>query len=501
MILEKMVSFSTLNKKKRTKMEKKTEDFPSDRLSLLFDRAIVSSELNLTITEGPVPISFSQNEKGKCSKMMEQICDRLTQNPEIQKVELSGYPIQEEDIQLLAKNSTLTSLSMNYSQLGDKDAIALSQNKTLTELNISFNRITDKGLRILSSNQSLKSLKISAELCACELFEALSQISTLTSLELTGGYIEEGGLFLLTSNPSLTSLHVYSSLTKSHITEMAQNANLTEINLNCAGLDDKDVEGLMENPSLKILHIDDNRNIKTKGIKALAGSSSLTRLRCSNNNFDDKDIITLAQSKTLKELFLFDNRFGEEGLSALAEKQTIEALAFSKIKLTHKTVTKLASSLRALYAPGCDFDEEDAIILAKSLQLAELVIYDNKIGDIGALALARNQNLLLLNVSRNRICKKGIQALTENSTLTYLETAFNPGSNEASDAVKAMFDRKVNLVKDFRQLDRLLSPSLSAIFPSVLERLVLDYCKPSPFIFPIPSTLSPLPRLRGPVFE
>jgi hypothetical protein len=131
-----------------------------------------------------------------------------------------------------------------------------------------------------------------------------------------------------------------------------------------------------------------------------------------------------------------------------------------------------------------DFGDEGVKALATSKSLTSLAVHKNQIGNEGAQALTKNLSLTSLNIAFNEIGKEGIEALifwaTQNEALSYLSIIGNPGRKDVSDALEKMWNRKTELVKTYRRFDSLL---YLLKFSSDLEGLVLEYCKPVPFVF------------------
>jgi hypothetical protein len=118
--------------------------------------------------------------------------------------------------------------------------------------------------------------------------------------------------------------------------------------------------------------------------------------------------------------------------------------------------------------------------------LTTLNIAKNKISDKGAKALAK-KGLISLDVSGNHIKKEGIEALVMNPTFTYLNIGNNPESYYADQPLREVLNQKIAQVKGYPKLRTvsLFSSNenpVAGIFPLELEKLILDYCEPSPFI-------------------
>jgi Leucine-rich repeat (LRR) protein len=245
-------------------------------------------------------------------------------------------------------------------------------------------------------------------------------------------------------------------------------------------------------------------NISNEGAEALDENAVLTELSIPGNDIGDKGVKALAQSKTLRHLDIEGNYFGEEGIEALAENRVLTSLnmwtaqmavKIPKSFLGNSTLTSLKvkifddgnvgilatlPNLTKLDIPwnesGMRIESLEALVRSTSLQI--LNIAGNLVGDKGAVILTKCRSLTSLDVSYNDITRKGIQFLMENLPLTYLDISSNPGS----DVWEEIVDAKLELINNHSKLGSLLSSFLICRLPSDLERLILDYCKPLPFL-------------------
>ena len=224
----------------------------------------------------------------------------LAANSSVTSLDLSDSYIHDSGAaslsQALATNSSLTSLDLSNNGIGDSGATSLSQalatNSSLTSLDLSDNGIGDSGAASLSqalaTNSSLASLNVNdndiGASGAASLSQALATNSSLTSLDLSANSIGgSGAAFLsqaLATNSSLTSLDLTAnSIGDSGAASLSQalatNSSLTSLNLSQNWLRDDGATSLSQ---------------------ALATNSSLTRLNLGNNDISYSGVASLSQA-------------------------------------------------------------------------------------------------------------------------------------------------------------------------------------------------------------
>ena len=258
--------------------------------------------------------------------------------------------------QVLAVNSSLTSLNLSGNGIGNSGATSLSQalavNSCLTYLNLSENKIGDSGATSLSQalavNSSLTNLDLTTNLIcdsgAASLSQALAVNSSLTYLYLTQNSIRDSGAASLSqalaTNSSLTVLglshnHIDDSGAASLSQALATNSFLTSLDLCDNSISDSGAasfsQALATNSSLTSLDLSFNY-IHDSGAcslsQALAANSSLTSLNLTGNYWiDDDGALSLSQAlavnSSLTSLDLGANRIGDSGATFLS--QALEA--------------------------------------------------------------------------------------------------------------------------------------------------------------------------------
>ena len=254
--------------------------------------------------------------------------------------------------QVLAVNSSLTSLNLSVNGIGNSGATSLSQalavNSCLTYLNLSENSIGDSGATSLSQalavNSSLTNLDLTTNLIcdsgAASLSQALAVNSSLTYLNLTQNFIRDSGAASLSqalaTNSSLTVLdlshnHIDDSGAASLSQALATNSFLTSLDLCDNSISDSGAasfsQALATNSSLTSLDLSFNC-IHDSGAcslsQALTANSSLTSLNLTGNYWiDDDGALSLSQAiavnSSLTDLGLGANRIGDSGATFLSQ--------------------------------------------------------------------------------------------------------------------------------------------------------------------------------------
>ena len=90
----------------------------------------------------------------------------------------SNVKIGDEGVKALAKNETLTVLSLDNNEISNEGAKALAENKTLIRLFLKNNKITDEGAQALAKSNSLICLNLEGNSLGKAAKEAVSKMLT-----------------------------------------------------------------------------------------------------------------------------------------------------------------------------------------------------------------------------------------------------------------------------------------------------------------------------------
>lgn len=300
----------------------------------------------------------------------------------------------------LARNRVITDLDLAYCDLNELDMRALRQvlreNKVISRLFLQYNRLGAMGVAELASglcdNSSVTSLDLSyssiLDLGAEALADVLETNSTLMHLNLGFNCIGPGGAARLSEalqrNSTLVRLDLVGNPVGASWTPelLRNNSSLTELRLNCCGVDDGEVEklagGLRVNTSLLFLNLTSN-GIESKGMLSLVGAldsnSTLVGLDLSHNGIEDENI-----------------------LASLGSNSTLTTLRLNRICLTEHRLRRLAAALES------------------NTTLTSLSLTHNAVGDVGAAALAAmlecNSTLTSLSFGDEAIGDAGLKSLS-----------------------------------------------------------------------------------------
>jgi Leucine-rich repeat (LRR) protein len=463
--------------------------------------AITSSKLDLTM-KGMAGMAPSET-------WIKWVFQWLKQNPEVKRLEVNSRMINwDADMETFFRHSSLTSFSSFQGTMTEKSITILSQSKnlktlilpwnemedghietlvrnsTLTELNVAYNKITNRGLKILSSSRTITSLKVEGNDYSCDGFGVFVENSTLTNLSVSfDETVEEKGLSCLTKNPNLKTLNIRFANhdTKAIMEDAAQNCTLTKLNMPWMGIGSENVKILAQNRTLKVLCLEKS-NVDDEGAEALANHPALTELNVNGNDITGKGFGDLLKSKTLTSLSIWKNKIGSEMGPFLVQNLTLVSLDISyhyHLDIESLRTRAKLTNLTELSIACCSVSDVVSILNGFAL-LKTLNVAGNNISDRDVAILMENRSLTSLDMSQNGIGKNSIESLLTNPSFTYLNISNNPGSCYADEPLQKVMNRKVTHIKEYPKLRTL--PLFPSHFPLELEKLILDYCEPSPFV-------------------
>lgn len=457
-----------------------------------------SKDKNFTLTdEGLIAIQQSMNSLSYLNILnlegQKNIGDRgfiilsniLSNIISLKELNLSDMNIDTKEMAFLAPLARLTNLKqINLSQnnLEGNCLVSLRNLSALTELNLSSNQITSKKLRILPKSQiktPLKILDLSYNRLTDEGIAYVSMLLNLLTLNVSNNEdITLEGVKELSNCQNLTSLNLSNNrIEKNCLTFLESLANLVELYLSCARINDKQLRELSRSQfkdSLRILNVSGNQiedegafhisllpnlavldistnNITSEGLSELLDLQNLTFLNSERNNIKLNEVSTsLSQHPRLKTLHVDCHACDKTDLRMLAKNTSLAELSLNNLEIRSSTfctflnttniVRKLdisaqltqelanclsnASSLRTLILTYCDVEDDGVKILAKN-NLEILNLSNNKIGDNGAQALATNTALKSLILDANKVGNDGAQALFKMANLTRLHLENN----------------------------------------------------------------------------
>lgn len=306
----------------------------------------------------------------------------------------------------LARNphSALQTWDLEYKSVTATGAAALGQmlavNTTLSTLTLSRNALGDDGVAALLAGvrgnpqpalQSLLLTDAGISGAALDHFAALLELPTcsLQSLQLSFNSLEAAGTAFfdaLARNTSLKKLYLKDcNLGDAHVTALGEalklNSTLEEVDLSdnaltsagCVAL----AQGLESNSALKSLTLSNNKCADTGATllaQSLTANKTLANLDLSKNELTQSSIRALLELTSVKELHVFNNTIGaglHELLPAISANKSIEHLDVSANQLHGELSIALFDALHS------------------HLSLRTLEMGGNSLGEAGHAALDR----------------------------------------------------------------------------------------------------------------
>ncbi|MCS6865341.1 MAG: TIGR02996 domain-containing protein [Gemmataceae bacterium] len=188
---------------------------------------------------------------------------------------------------------------------------------------------------------------------------------------------------------------------------------LTTLDLGFNGLSDQGVVALARSasmPQLATLALNDNDQITSDGLEALANSATFAALRhldVSGNDIDERGLAAVVASPVmarLQSLRCNANRIGDAGIAVLTSSHLLARwLAVEKALVLRDNAIGPAGAQQLAYCP--------ALAQCRTLDLS-----NNYLGDAGIAALLRSPYLTRLKVmrlARNQLTDNGVAAVHE----------------------------------------------------------------------------------------
>lgn len=209
-------------------------------------------------------------------KYVPQLLVFLDRHPEIKSLDMSLTNVMNNEIKLIATNTTLRTLILQYNFATIKATTALAKNTTLTSLDLTGNELGAEGTEPFSEN------------------------TTLTTLNLAMNSIGDEGALPLLRNNALTALILESN-----------------------GIGAETAKLFAESTRLKTLNLNNNNRIGTEGAIALASNTTFTTLAVGRCGIGDEGVLAFAANKTLTTLSLFLNPISMESIKAFVNNKVL----------------------------------------------------------------------------------------------------------------------------------------------------------------------------------
>jgi len=174
----------------------------------------------------------------------------------IGSLDLSFGPIADDDLEYVARLTSLTRLSLWSTQVTDAGVEDLKGLTSLTTLNLSGTQVTDAGVEHLKGLTSLTALNLSGTQVTDAGVEDLKGLTSLTTLYLSGAQVTDAGLEHLKGLTSLTALYLSGTqVTDAGLEHLKGLTSLTELYLSGAQVTDAGLEHLKGLTSLTELDL------------------------------------------------------------------------------------------------------------------------------------------------------------------------------------------------------------------------------------------------------
>jgi len=328
---------------------------------------------------------------------------------QLQQLELSGIPVQTEDLAFLSEVPNLRDLTISNCNIDDSALQRIGRAPLLEQLLLYRTRITGTGLRDLATCHELKALGLDGTRVSDTLATDMADLAQLRLqvLSVRGCGLTPEGI------AALEQTFPFTSLLKDNVREIAP------------------VPTWMTDPQLirkyrrafaAMSRLYDDSMAISFG-RGEGDGDCLDRLSLAGHpRLDDERVAELAHLVTLKELYLSNTAVTSDCAKDVAKLTRLELLECSETKFDDSAIAALASlkSLRCLGLQQTRLTDAGAEELAKHRQLEKLLIGGTLVTDVGVGHLAELPNLTTLDLAecpvtdaseRHFVAMKSLRAL------------------------------------------------------------------------------------------
>ncbi len=319
--------------------------------------------------------------------------------------------LKPEVVEAIAKSQTLKSLDLSETMANADEMNALAKNTSLEKLNLSEVYIKPMDdLALIGKSVTLKRLKMFSRYTSDPIIQAVANIPTLEQFFFGDEYaktkISENILLKLVSNRHLTALAiVYQNMTIPMLQALAQNPNLSYLVLAGDHINNEGAAYFKNMPALLRLTLDNN-DISDAGLDVISENSVLQVLSVESNHFTEAGIINFAQKTHVRQLDLSHNT-GVNGKSLMA------IFDIPELKTIDLEMTGLT--------------DDEAILIAHQQKLSCINLNYNHIGSDGAMAFAQYGKADNLSLLGNELSSNDYDAIQQNPAIKKVWTDWMDG--------------------------------------------------------------------------
>jgi serine/threonine-protein kinase len=269
----------------------------------------------------------------------------------------------------------------------------------LEELDLNKAQVGDVGCQFLRNQRTLKRLYLDDTYVRDQaLAVAIATLDKLEKLSLCNTKISDNAIGYLTKLTNIWGIYLN----------------------DCKDVADKTLESVGSMPRLKELSLNSTA-VTDRGFESLR-RISLKKLFASRTKFGDKGMGALSNMNSLTELLVRDTKVSDEGLAKLKHAPELTSLDLSKTSITNKGMGYLARFplLDSLGVAENPITDGGTAVLAKLTKLDRLNLESTKISDATLLHLAKLSKLRELNLKNDQITDAGLETISQMDALQAL---------------------------------------------------------------------------------
>jgi Leucine-rich repeat (LRR) protein len=214
--------------------------------------------------------TLNLSDKGISKQDIPCILRFLNAYPHITVLDLSNNDIGKQ-VPNLALNHTLRTLKLNSCCVRCIGCVALGKNTTLTALELRDNELEDQDVNALAKSTTLKVLDLSCNLITVQGTYALAENPSIISLDVSYNInIKDQGAEALLKSNTLIALNLCQvDVHDRALQDIATNSTLVNLNISGNFITNTGVLSLIENQSIQILDVSENKRIGENAALAL----------------------------------------------------------------------------------------------------------------------------------------------------------------------------------------------------------------------------------------